>query len=206
MGSGMPAQFGAPVGLLGAGQVPILLQQPSQVEGTSRITAAGESEPRRGFLRRALSIVVPVAAFAGAFIAGAATRPDATAPPHLATPASQRGGSATVAAVTRVPKPVKLVVRRRAVHKVKAKPAHRTATATHAARVSPVVVSHPVVIAPAAATHPPAASPAPTTTTSNSSGGSSVSGSGTGTASGTGTTGGSGTASGSGTGTASGTG
>ena len=132
-------------------------------------------------MRKALAFGLPVAAFAAAFVAGVASRPHASAPPHPATTSSQAGLSATVARMTSVPKPSKLVVVKHSpAHRSKPKAAHKTVAATHHA-ANPPQVSSP----PATSTPPPAPAQG-TTITSNGSGGSSVSINGTGTTSGSG--------------------
>jgi hypothetical protein len=145
------------------------------------------SEPQEGtkrtggFMRKALGFGLPVAAFAAAFVAGVAARPHTPAPSHPATTSRQAGESATVAAMTSVPKPSRLVVvKHPPAHKSKPKAAHKTAAATHHAGDPQQVSSPPATSAP-----PPAPAQA-TTTTNNGSGGSSVSINGTGTTSGSG--------------------
>ena len=145
------------------------------------------SEPREGtkrsggFMRKALAFGLPVAAFAAAFVAGVAARPHTPAPSHPATTSSQAGVSATVAAMTSVPKPSKLVVVKHSPAQTsKPNAAHKTAAATHHAAGPRQVASPPATSAP-----PPAPAQG-TTTTSSGSGGTSVSINGTGTTSGSG--------------------
>jgi hypothetical protein len=134
-----------------------------------------------GLLRRVLGFGLPVAAFAAAFILGAASRPHHPAPAHLATASSRTAASATVSKVSPVPAPAKLIVaKHRAVHKSKPKPANRTAVATHGTTTARPTASDPP------ASPAPAAPAAPAPTITPGSGGSSVSTNGTGTASGTG--------------------
>ena len=134
-----------------------------------------------GFLRRTLGFGLPVAAFAAAFILGVASRPHKPAPAQLATASSHTGASATVAKVSPVPTPSKLVVvKHHGVHKTKPKAVHRTPATTHSTSPTTPAAGDPT------ASPPPSAPAHGTTTTSSGSGGSSVSTNGTGTASGTG--------------------
>jgi hypothetical protein len=134
-----------------------------------------------GFMRKALAFGLPVAAFAAAFIAGVAARPHTPAPSHPTTTSSQAGVSATVAAMTSVPKPSKLVVVKHSPAQAsKPNATHKTAAATHHAAGPRQVASPPATSAP-----PPAPAQG-TTTTSSGADGTSVSINGTGTTSGSG--------------------
>jgi hypothetical protein len=79
----------------------------------SAFTAQGPGlRPRRGgFLQRAASIVLPVAAFAAAFLVGMATRPPARSHPRLAPAVNASESTVTLSSVASVPPSAKLVVK-----------------------------------------------------------------------------------------------
>jgi tetratricopeptide (TPR) repeat protein len=73
--------------------------------------AAAGKRQRGGLLRRTASIVLPVAAFAAAFLIGAATRPASHAASHLAPAANVSDSTVTLSSVAPVPAPARLVPR-----------------------------------------------------------------------------------------------
>ncbi|HWE10436.1 MAG TPA: hypothetical protein VG325_13865 [Solirubrobacteraceae bacterium] len=138
---------------------------------------AGAAAPRphgqRGLLRRTASVVLPVAAFAVAFLIGDATKRPAPSQPHPAPAANVSHSTVTLSRVAPVPRPAKLVVKP---PKAAKPPATATTAATLGAtslhRVTPAPsvyrVSVPRRGPPATATRPASgtmASPSSRTTT-----------------------------------------
>ncbi|HWD75627.1 MAG TPA: hypothetical protein VG371_10835 [Solirubrobacteraceae bacterium] len=134
-------------------------------------TAARQPRGKGGVLRRTVSVVLPVAAFAIAFLVGEATKRPAPSQSHVAPTTNVSDSTVTLSTVAPVPRPAKLVVKPKPSKPPASSATVGTITFHRAIPAAPVYrVSVPRSSPPVLATQPAsgtATSPSSRTTTAN---------------------------------------